>query len=279
MNMMSQLQNQFNEQNKNFFGNNKKLGVLQSGRGGLPTGRGGLMRQGTHLPGKVTKLKKFVQNEIDDVKKIEPKKAIEEEGEEVEKEDNTETDNFLKGEVSSPFEKAAESSEEEPEPSKVAPEKKKLDETIMKQTSSGQKKVITRLFQTESYGKAYKQNARSKPVMFIPDKGDPVAYESMSAMVRVTGLSKAKLVGNKAFSMKGAIKRSSTAMNRAGLKGIIVSADDAMFTAMQLTPLSGKTNKVQQRFLAASIPEAPTGEVSDNSTSVKKSQQLSIDTN
>ena len=52
-----------------------------------------------------------------------------------------------------------------------------------------------------------------------------------------------------------------------------------MFTAMQLTPLSGKTNKVAARILEASIPEAPTGElVSDNSTSVEKSQQLATTT-
>ena len=80
--------------------------------------------------------------------------------------------------------------------------------------------------------------------------------------------------------MRGDIKHSSSAMNNAGLKGIIVSADDAMFTAMQLTPLSGKTNKVAARFIEASIPEAPTGElVSNNSTSVKKPQQLATTTN
>ena len=60
MAMMSTLQNQFNQQNATFFGNNKSvLGVLQSGRGGLPRGRSGLMRQGPHLPGKVTKYKIF----------------------------------------------------------------------------------------------------------------------------------------------------------------------------------------------------------------------------
>jgi hypothetical protein len=68
-------------------------------------------------------------------------------------------------------------------------------------------------------------------------------------------------------------------MNKAGLKGIIVSADDDMFTAMQLTPLSGRTNKVAARLLEASIPEAPTGDlVSKNSTSVEKSQQVSTTT-
>jgi hypothetical protein len=184
--------------------------------------------------------------------------------------------------VSSPFAEAeaesVESSEEEIEPAKVAPvkqERKQLDETIMKQSSSAQKKVIKRLFQTESYGKAYKQNTRSKPVLFVPEKGDPIAYESMSAMTRVTGLSKAKLIGKSNFKMRGDIKQSSTSMNKAGLKGIIVSADNAMFTAMQLTPLSGKTNKVQQILLEASIPEAPTGElVSKNSTNIDKSRQL-----
>ena len=110
--------------------------------------------------------------------------------------------------------------------------------------------------------------------MFVPDKGDPIAYESMSAMTRVTGLSKARLIGKAIFKMRGDIKRSSTAMNKAGLKGIIVSADDTMFTAMQLTPLSGKSNKVTARILEASIPEAPTGELSSNSTTVKKSQTV-----
>ena len=62
-------------------------------------------------------------------------------------------------------------------------------------------------------------------------------------------------------------------MNKAGLKGIIVSADDAMFTAMRVAPLSGRTNEVQQRIMEASIPEAPTGDLSDNSTTVKNSQQ------
>ena len=59
MAMISTLQNQFNQQNATFFGNNKNLGVLQSGRGGLPRGRGGLMRQGPRLPGKVSKHKTF----------------------------------------------------------------------------------------------------------------------------------------------------------------------------------------------------------------------------
>ena len=283
MAMLSTLQEKFNQQNATFFGNNKSvLGVLQSGRGGLPRGRGGLMQKGgAHLPGKVTKYKKFVQEEIADVKKNEPK-PIEEEGEEEEIDGSQiKNDNFLEGEVSSPFAKAASSSEEEIEPSKIAPEKqekKQLDEAILKQSSSGQKKIIRKLFQTDSFGKAYDSNARSKPVMFIPEKGDPIAYESMSAMTRVTGLSKARLIGKSNFKNRGDIKRSSTAMNKAGLKGIIVSADDTMFTAMRLTPLSGKTNKVQQRILEASIPEAPTGELSDNSTSVKKSQQVATTT-
>ena len=122
--------------------------------------------------------------------------------------------------------------------------KKPLDQKIMKQSSSGQKKIIKRLFQTDSFGKAYSQNARSKPILFISDKGgDPIAYESMSAMTRVTGLSKAKLIAKGNFKMRGDIKHSSSAMNKAGLKGIIVSADDAIFTAMQLTPLSGKLMK------------------------------------
>ncbi len=282
MAMMSTLQNQFNVQNKTFFGNNTKLGVLQSGRGGLPRGRGGLIRQGAHLPGKITKHKKFVQAEMADVKKKE-EKPIEEEGEEEEEE--VQNDNLLKGEVSSPFAEALgsdseEESEEDTSESSKVPEKKldeikKLDSRILQQSSSGQKKVIKRLFQTDGFGKAYKQNARSKPVMFIPDQGDPIAYESMSAMTRVTGLSKAKLIGSKPFSKRGDIKRSSTSMNKAGLKGIIVSADNDMFTAMQLTPLSGKTNKVQQRLLEASIPEAPTGKlVSRNSTNIDRSRQF-----
>lgn len=274
MAMMSTLQNQFNEQNKSFFGNNTKLGVLQSGRGGLPRGRGGLIRQGAHLPGKVSKQKPFVQAEMADTKKKEPTPIVEEEEEEEAEE--VQNDNLLKGEVSSPFQKEAESSEEESNTESSKAPEKKLDENLMKQSSSGQKKVMKRLFQTDGFGKAYKQNARSKPVMFIPDNGNPIAYESMSAMTRVTGLSKAKLIGSKPFSKRGDIKRSSTSMNKAGLKGIIVSADDDMFTAMQLTPLSGRTNKVQQRILEASIPEAPTGElVSNNSTTVEKSQQVS----
>jgi hypothetical protein len=112
------------------------------------------------------------------------------------------------------------------------------------------------------------------PNPFIPDKGDPVAYESMPAMNRVTGLSKTKLIGNTKFKMRGDIKRSSSSMNKAGLKGIIVSADDAMFTGMRVAPLSGRTNKVQQMILEASIPEAPTGDLPDNSITVKKSQQV-----
>ena len=77
------------------------------------------------------------------------------------------------------------------------------------------------------------------------------------------------------FKAMGDIKRSSSAMNKVGLKGVLVSADDDMFTALQLTPLSGRTNKVQQRFLEASIPEAPTGElVSKNSTNIDRSRQF-----
>lgn len=148
----------------------------------------------------------------------------------------------------------------------------------MKQSSSAQKRVIKRVFQTDGFGRLYKANAWSKPVMFIPDKGDSIAYELMSAMTRVTGLSKAKLIGKSNFKMRGDIKQSSSAMNKAGLKGIIVSADDIMFTAMRLTPLSGKTNKVQQRILEASIPKVPTGELLSNSTIVKKSQQVATTT-
>ena len=73
----------------------------------------------------------------------------------------------------------------------------------------------------------------------------------------------------------GDIKRSSSAMDKAGLKGVLVSADDDMFMAMQLTPLSGRVDKVWRKVIDASIPEAPTGElVSDNSTTVKKSEEL-----
>jgi hypothetical protein len=210
-----------------------------------------------------------------DVKKDEPKAIVEKEVEkEVEEDTSQIQNNMLEGDVSSPFAEAefvgSIEEEEEEIPSKVVKqERKQIDEAIMKQSSSGQKRIIKRLFQTDSFGKAYGSNARSKPVMFVTDKGNPVAYESMSAMTRVTGLSKAKLIGKAKFEMSGDIKRSSTAMNRAGLKGIIVSTDDAMFTAMQLTPLSGKTNKVQQRLLEASIPEAPTGElVSGNSPNI-----------
>ena len=283
MAMMSTLQNQFNQHNATFFGNNSRLGVLQSGRGGLPRGRGGLIRQGPRLPGKITKHKKFVQEEMADTSKKKEEKPIvekEEEEEEVEEDTSQIQNNMLEGDVSSPFAEAESvgsiEEEEEDIPSKVAKqETKQIDETIMKQSTSGQKRIIKRLFQTDSFGKAYGSNARSKPVLFVPEKGNPVAYESMSAMTRVTGLSKAKLIGKEKFEMRGDIKRSSTAMNRAGLKGILVSADNDMFTAMQLTPLSGKTNKVQQRLLEASIPEAPTGElVSTNSTNIDKSQQL-----
>jgi hypothetical protein len=275
MAMMSTLQNQFNAQNKAFFGNNKNLGVLQRGRG-LPRGRGGLMRQGPRLPGKITKHKKFVEAEIADVKKKEEKPIVEEGEEEEEEVQN----NMLEGEVSSPFAKALGSDSEEEseevttEPSKVV-HKKSLDEAIMKQSTSGQKKVIQRLFQTESFGKSYGSNARSKPIMFIPEKGSPVAYESMSAMTRVTGLSKAKLIGKSKFKAMGDIKRSSSAMNKVGLKGVLVSADDDMFTALQLTPLSGRIDKVRHKVLEVSIPEAPTGElISKKSTNIYKSQQL-----
>ena len=55
MAMMSPLQEHSNQKNAIFFENNKSvLGVLQSGRDGLLRGRCGLMRQGAHLPGKVT---------------------------------------------------------------------------------------------------------------------------------------------------------------------------------------------------------------------------------
>ena len=44
MAMISTLQEQFSTKNSTLFGNNKTLGVLQSGRGGLPRGRDGLTR-------------------------------------------------------------------------------------------------------------------------------------------------------------------------------------------------------------------------------------------
>lgn len=108
----------------------------------------------------------------------------------------------------------------------------------MQSSFSAQKKVITRLYETDSFGKAYNQNARFKPILFVPQTGAPVVYESMSVTTRVTGLSKSKLVGNKKFEMKGVIKRS-PAMNKAELQSIIVSADDTIFTTMRLSPLSG----------------------------------------
>lgn len=75
MAMMSTLKNEFNQQNATFFGNNNRLGVLQSGTGGLSRGRGGLMRQGgAHLRDKITKHKKFVQEEMADTIVIQPKK-------------------------------------------------------------------------------------------------------------------------------------------------------------------------------------------------------------
>lgn len=57
----------------------------------------------------------------------------------------------------------------------------------------------------------------------------------MSAMTRFIGLSKAKLIGKSNFEAMGDIKRSSSAMNKAGLKRNLVSTDDDMFMAMQLT--------------------------------------------
>ena len=146
--MLSTLQNQFNQQNETFFGNNKSvLGVLQSGRGGLPRGRGGLMRQGPRLPGKVAKYKKFVQEEMATTKKKEEKPIVEkEEEEEVEEDTSQIQNNILEGDVSSPFAEAGSvgsSEEEEIASSKVAKqERKQLDEAIMKQTSSTQKRVI-----------------------------------------------------------------------------------------------------------------------------------------
>ena len=62
----------------------------------------------------------------------------------------------------------------------------------------------------------------------------------------------------------GDIKRSSSAMSKAGHEGIIGSADDAMFTALRRSPLSGKTTKVQRKLLEESISEAPPGELSDD---------------
>ena len=112
----------------------------------------------------------------------------------------------MESDVFSTFYKAesAESSEEKVT-SKVAPvkqeasEKKQLDEAVMKQSSSAQKKIIKRIFQTDSFGKAYNTNARSKPVLFVPDKRDSVVYKSISAMRRVSGLSKARLIGKTKF--------------------------------------------------------------------------------
>ena len=56
------------------------------------------MQQGTRLRGKITKHKKFVQQEMANVEKIEPK-PIEEEGEAKQEDDSSEiqNDNFLKG--------------------------------------------------------------------------------------------------------------------------------------------------------------------------------------
>ena len=174
---------------------------------GYPEDRGGHMRQGAHLPGKVTKHKKLVREEMaDSTKKIEDK-AIMEEGEEKQQQQydssQIQYNNFLKGNISSSFVDeavSAESNEEEnAEPSKVPEKKLALDEEIMKSSSSAQKKAIKRLFQTNSFGKSYDSNARSKPLIFVPKKGDPIAYQSMSAMTRVNGLSKAILIGKSNF--------------------------------------------------------------------------------
>ena len=77
----------------------------------------------------------------------------------------------------------------------------------------------------------------------------------------------------------GDIKRSGSAMNKAGLKGVLVSADGDMFTALQLTPLSGRIDKVRRKVLEVSIPEAPTGDLlPKNSKSVPKAQQVATTT-
>lgn len=125
MAMLSTLQNQYNAQNKNFFGNNKNLGVLQSGRGGLPRDRGGLMGKGPRLPGKVTKYKSFVQAEMaDTTKKVEQKPIVEKEEEEEGEDSSIQMDNLLRGDVASPFDsESEESSEEITEPAKEAPKK------------------------------------------------------------------------------------------------------------------------------------------------------------
>ena len=95
-------------------------------------------------------------------------------GEEEEEDDYEIQNNMLEGDISSPFAEAESdmSDEDVTEPFKVAPEKK-LDKAIMQLSSSAQKsKVMIRLSQTDMYsiGRAYKANARSKPVLFAPKK-------------------------------------------------------------------------------------------------------------
>ena len=138
---------------------------------------------------------------------------------------------MLGGKVSSLSAKTESAESDEEEIASKVPEKK-LDGAIMKSSSSAQKESIKRLFATFFFGKAYANNARSKPIVFVPNEGDPVAYDSMSAMTRVTGFSKAKSIENTKCKTRGDIERSSSAMNKAGTKGIIASADDTMFTAM-----------------------------------------------
>ena len=143
----------------------------------------------------------------DSTKKVE-EKPIEDEGEDEPEDDNSQiqNNNFLEGDVSSPFDKAESAKSDEEtiaskvapekiqtaEPSKAAPEKKQLDEEIIKQSSTAQQKVINACFGQK--GLVKHMNRITDPNLYYLFLKSGVAqwhiYESISAMTRVTGLSK-----------------------------------------------------------------------------------------
>ena len=126
-----------------------------------------------------------------------------------------------------------------------------------------------KLAKIKTFNEPYKKNSRNKSIIFVPEKGDPVAYVNISAMVNATGISKSKLLGGRVIKKKGQVALSSIHMNKIDIKGYIISADKLMLRRMRMAPLGGKQSKVQRQILDSQLPEAPAGPVITNSTALQ----------
>ena len=133
-----------------------------------------------------------------------------------------------------------------------------------------QKKKLRKLAKIKIFNEPYKPHSRNKSIIFVPEKGEPIAYANITAMVAATGLSKSKLLGGRVFLNKGQVALSSIHMNKIDMKGYIISADKEMLIRMRMAPVSSKQSKIQRRILESQIPEAPTNPIMTNATALQQ---------